>query len=142
MTSQKPNAIPLAQHEALLPEGWPRPKGYVNGLVTKGTMIFLSGQIGWDEKGVFPKDFAGQVRQALRNIVSLLAEAGATPQTVVRMVWFVNDMAAYTGNLKEIGKAYREVFGYFYPTMTLVQVVRLVEPDAMVEIEATAVIPD
>ena len=128
--------------EILQPQGWPRPRGYVNGIVAKGTAVYLSGQIGWDEKGVFPADFVGQVRQALENIARLLAEAGATPQSVVRLVWFVTDMAAYSGNLKEIGKAYRATFGDFYPTMTMVQVVRLVEPQAMVEIEATAVLPE
>jgi enamine deaminase RidA (YjgF/YER057c/UK114 family) len=130
------------KHDILLPEGWPRPKGYVNGIITKGTAIYLSGQIGWNEKGVFPADFVGQVRQALENIANLLAEAGATPQSVVRLVWFVTDLAAYTENLKEIGAAYRAVFGAFYPTMTMVQVVRLVEPQAMVEIEATAILPE
>ncbi|MEP6831450.1 MAG: RidA family protein [Rhizomicrobium sp.] len=129
-------------HRILLPEGWPRPKGYVNGIVAKGTSVFLGGQIGWDEKGVFPPDFVGQVRQALDNIVRLLAEAGTTPQSVVRLVWFVTDLAAYTGNLKDIGRVYRDAFGAHYPAMTLVQVVRLVEPQAMVEIEATAVIAD
>lgn len=124
----------------LQPEGWPRPKGYANGIAAKGTQIFLSGQIGWNEKGVFLADFAAQVRQALRNIVRLLEEAGATPQSVVRLTWYVTDMDAYTGNLKEIGRAYREVFGAHYPTMTLVQVVRLVEAQALVEIEATAMI--
>ncbi len=131
----------MSPHKILLPQGWPRPKGYVNGLVARGTQIFLSGQIGWDEKGIFPADFAGQVRQALQNIVRLLEEAGATPQSVVRLAWFVTDLAAYTGNLKEIGKIYRDVFGDHYPTMTLVQVVSLVEPQAMLEIETTAVIP-
>lgn len=126
----------------LQPQGWPRPRGYINGIVAKGTAIYLSGQIGWDEKGVFPADFVGQVRQALENITHLLAEAGATPQSVVRLAWFVTDMAAYSGNLKEVGKAYRATFGDFYPTMTMVQVVRLVEPGAMVEIEATAVLPE
>ena len=128
--------------EILQPQGWPRPRGYVNGIVAEGTAIYLSGQIGWDEKGGLPADFVGQVRQALENIARLLAEAGATSQSVVRLVWFVTDMAAYSGNLKEIGKAYRAVFGDFYPTMTMVQVVRLVEPGAMVEIEATAVLPE
>jgi enamine deaminase RidA (YjgF/YER057c/UK114 family) len=130
------------KHRILLPEGWPRPKGYVNGIVTKGTAIYLSGQIGWDENGAFPADFVGQVRQALENIALLLTEAGATPQSVVRLVWFVTELAAYSENLKEVGKAYRAVFGDFYPTMTMVQVVRLVEPEAMVEIEATAVLPE
>ena len=142
MNSQKPNLTPSSRSAILLPEGWPRPKGYVNGIVTKGTQIYLGGQIGWDEKGVFPDGLVAQVRQTLENIVCLLKAAGATPQAVVRLVWFVTDMEAYAGNLKEIGKVYRELFGSFYPTMTLVQVVRLVEPKAVVEIEATAVIPE
>ena len=129
-------------HRVLQPEGWPRPKGYANGIAAKGTTVFLSGQIGWNEKGVFPPGFAGQVRQALDNIVRLLAEAGTTPQAVMRLTWFVTDLAAYSDNLKEIGKVYRDIFGAHYPAMTLVQVLRLVEPEALVEIEATAVIAD
>jgi len=132
----------MSAHRILLPEGWPRPKGYAHGIVAKGTTVFLGGQIGWDEKGIFASGFVGQVRQALENIVRLLAEAGTTPQAVVRINWFVTDLAAYNGNLKEIGKTYRDVFGTHYPAMTLVQVVGLVEPDALVEIEATAVIAD
>lgn len=132
----------MTMHRTLLPDGWPRPKGYANGIAAKGTTVFLGGQIGWNEKGVFATGFVGQVRQALENIARLLAEAGATPQTLVRLNWFVTDLAAYTGNLKEIGKAYRDVLGTHYPAMTLVQVVSLVEPEALVEIEATAVIPD
>ena len=132
----------MSAHRILLPEGWPRPKGYAHGIAAKGTTIFLGGQIGWDEKGIFASGFVGQVRQALENIVRLLKEAGATPQAVVRINWFVTDLAAYNGNLKEIGKTYRDVFGAHYPAMTLVQVAGLVEPDALVEIEATAVVPD
>jgi len=132
----------MRKHRILLPEGWPRPKGYANGVAARGTTVFLGGQIGWDEKGVFASGFVGQVRQALENIVRLLAEAGTTPEAVVRVNWFVTDLAAYKGNLKEIGKTYRDVFGAHYPAMTLVQVAGLVEPDALVEIEATAVIPD
>ena len=132
---------PSGPHRILHPEGWPRPKGYVNGMMAKGTQIFLGGQIGWDEAGRFPKGLAAQVGQALANISRLLSEADARPEHIVRLVWFVTDMEAYTGNLKEIGTAYREVFGYFYPAMTLVQVARLVEPEALVEIEATAVLP-
>lgn len=132
----------MSTHRILLPEGWPRPKGYANGIAAKGTTVFLGGQIGWNEKGVFASGFVGQVRQALENIARLLAEAGTSPDTLVRLNWFVTDLAAYTGNLKEIGKAYRDVLGTHYPAMTLVHVVGLVEPDALVEIEATAVIPD
>ena len=132
----------MTTHRTLLPDGWPRPKGYANGIAAKGTTVFLGGQIGWNEKGVFASGFVGQVRQALENIARLLAEAGAAPESLVRLNWFVTDLAAYTGNLKEIGKAYRDVFGTHYPAMTLVHVVGLVEPEALVEIEATAVIPD
>jgi enamine deaminase RidA (YjgF/YER057c/UK114 family) len=126
----------------LLPEGWPQPKGYVNGLVARGTQIFLGGQIGWDEKGRFADGFVDQIGQALDNIVRLLREAGAGPEHVVRLVWFVTDMEAYAGNLKAIGEVYRSRFGRHYPSMTLVQVVRLVETQAKVEIEATAILPD
>jgi enamine deaminase RidA (YjgF/YER057c/UK114 family) len=132
----------MTTHRILLPDGWPRPKGYANGIAAKGTTVFLGGQIGWNEKGVFASGFVGQVRQALENIARLLAEAGASPETLVRLNWFVTDLAAYTGNLKEIGKTYRDVLGTNYPAMTLVHVVGLVEPEALVEIEATAVIPD
>ena len=129
-------------HRILLPDGWPRPKGYAHGIAARGTTIFLGGQIGWDETGVFASGFVGQVRQALENIVRLLNEAGTAPEAVVRLNWFVTDLAAYNGNLKDIGKAYREVFGAHYPAMTLVAVAGLVEPEALVEIEATAVIAD
>ena len=132
----------MKTHRVLLPQGWPRPKGYANGIAAKGTTVFLGGQIGWNEQGVFASGFVGQVRQALENIVRLLAEAGATPETVVRLNWFVTDLGAYNGSLKDIGKVYRDVFGAHYPAMTLVAVAGLVEPDALVEIEATAVIPD
>jgi enamine deaminase RidA (YjgF/YER057c/UK114 family) len=131
-----------AQPRILLPQGWPKPKGYVNGLVTKGTFVFLGGQIGWNESHIFPSGFVAQTRQALSNIVRLLNEADARPQHVVRLVWYVTDLAAYSSSLKDIGNAYRTIFGYHYPPMTLVQVVKLVEPDALVEIEATAVIPE
>ena len=126
----------------LLPEGWPQPKGYANGVVVKGTQIFLGGQIGWDEQGRLVGDFVGQVHQALDNIVRLLMEAGARPEHVVRLVWYVTDIDAYTASLKQVGEAYRSLFGRHYPSMTLVQVVRLAEAKAKVEIEATAVLPD
>ena len=126
----------------LLPEGWPQPKGYVNGVVARGTLVFLGGQIGWDEKGRMAEGFVAQVGRALDNIVRLLQEAGAGPEHVVRLVWFVTDMDGYAGNLKQIGEVYRGRFGRHYPSMTLVQVTRLVEPEAKIEIEATAVLPD
>ena len=125
----------------LLPQGWPQPKGYANGIVATGTQIFLGGQIGWNEQGRIANGFVAQVRQALANIVQLLKEAGAKPEHVVRLVWYVTDMNAYATSLKEIGEAYRSQFGRHYPSMTLVQVVRLVEAEAKVEIEATAVLP-
>jgi enamine deaminase RidA (YjgF/YER057c/UK114 family) len=140
MISEKQNIRNAPPHQMLLPDGWPRPKGYTNAIIAKGIPVFLGGQIGWNEKGEFPDDFVAQVRQALLNISRLLTEAGTEPSSLVRMVWYVTDMSAYTAHMREIGVAYREVFGYFYPTMTLVQVVSLVEPKAMVEIEATAVI--
>ena len=130
-----------AGQRILLPEGWPRPKGYANGIIAKGTFVFLGGQIGWDEKGAVASGFVAQTRQALKNIAQLLKEAGAEPRHLVRLVWYITDMAAYTGSLKEIGEIYRDIFGHHYPTMSLVQVVRLVEPKALVEIEATAVMP-
>ena len=126
----------------LLPEGWPQPKGYANGVVVKGTQIFLGGQIGWDTQGRLAGDFVGQVRQALDNIVRLLTEAGAKPEHLVRLIWYVTDIDAYTASLKQVGEAYRSLFGRHYPSMTLVQVVRLAEAKAKVEIEATAVLPD
>ena len=125
----------------LLPQGWPQPKGYANGIVATGTQIFLGGQIGWNEQGRIANGFVAQVRQALANIVQLLKEAGAKPEHVVRLVWYVTDMNAYATSVKEIGEAYRSQFGRHYPSMTLVQVVRLVEAEAKVEIEATAVLP-
>ncbi len=142
MIPQKQTLRTTPPHQVLLPEGWPRPKGYANAIVARGTPVYLGGQIGWDEKGEFPDGFVAQVRQALQNIARLLAEAGTDASSLVRMVWYVTDMATYTGSLREIGVAYREVFGYSFPTMTLVQVVALVEPKAMVEIEATAVIAE
>lgn len=131
----------VAAHRVLLPGGWPKPRGYANGILAEGRTLFLGGQIGWDEHGVFPEAFTDQVRQALRNIVAILDAGGASVADLVRLTWFVTDMDAYTGNLKEIGAVYREVIGPHYPCMSLVQVVRLVEPAARVEIEATAVIP-
>jgi len=143
MISLKTDPVPAAQpHRTLLPEGWPKPKGYANGIVARGTVIFLGGQIGWDAKGAFPEGMVAQIRQALENIAHLLSEACTGPETLVRLTWFVTDMDAYTSQLKQIGAAYRDVLGYNYPTMSLVQVTRLVEDQALVEIEATAVIPE
>jgi len=128
--------------EFLLPPGWPRPRGYSNGVVASGRTVYVSGMIGWDAQGVFhTDDFAGQVRQALANIVAVLAEAGAGPVHIVRMTWYVLDTKEYTGAYKAVGAAYREVIGAHYPAMTAVQVAGLVEERARVEIEVTAVVP-
>jgi enamine deaminase RidA (YjgF/YER057c/UK114 family) len=131
----------LSVRRDLLPEGWKRPRGYSNGVATDGRMIFIAGQIGWDQEGRFPTRFADQVEQALANVAAVLAEGGAEPGHLVRMTWFVTDMDAYTADLAEIGRVYQAVMGRAYPPMSLVQVVRLVEPLALVEIEATAVVP-
>jgi enamine deaminase RidA (YjgF/YER057c/UK114 family) len=128
--------------EILQPPGWARPRGYANGVAASGRMVFVSGMIGWDGQGVFhTDDFAGQVRQALLNIVEVLAEAGARPEHIVRMTWYVVDKDEYVGAYKEVGAAYREIIGAHYPAMTAVQVAALVEDRARVEIEVTAVAP-
>lgn len=126
----------------LQPPGWPAPRGYANGIAARGEVVFVGGQIGWDEQGRFPEGLVAQVEQALRNIVAVLAEAGAGPEHVTRMTWFVTDMAAYRAALRDLGAAYRRVMGRNFPAMALVQVVSLVEPEALVEIEATAVLPE
>ena len=125
----------------LQPSGWPAPKGYANGMTADGRIVVTGGVIGWDTEGHLPKDFSTQVKQALENIAAILAEGGAKPEHLVRLTWYVVDMEEYLGNLKTLGKIYREIFGPNYPAMALVQVVRLVERAARVEIEATAVVP-
>ncbi|MFA9218306.1 MAG: RidA family protein [Sphingomonadaceae bacterium] len=127
--------------EFLQPPGWVRPRGYSNGVAASGKMVFVSGMIGWDAQGVFhTDDFAGQVRQALQNIVAVLAEASARPEHIVRMTWYVLDKQEYVAAYKDIGIAYREVIGLHFPAMTAVQVAGLVEDRAKVEIEVTAVL--
>jgi enamine deaminase RidA (YjgF/YER057c/UK114 family) len=128
--------------QILQPPGWPRPKGYSNGIAAEGRLVFVGGQVGWDDSGNFATDdFVAQVRQALRNIAAVLAEAGARPEHVVRMTWYVTDKREYLGRLREVGEVYREVMGRHYPAMTMVEVRGLVEDGARVEIEATAVLP-
>jgi enamine deaminase RidA (YjgF/YER057c/UK114 family) len=128
--------------ETLQPPGWPRPHGYSNGVAAEGRLVFVAGQIGWDETGAFPaKDMAGQVRQTLRNIVAVLAEAGAAPEHVTRLTWYVTDREAYLADPAGIGQAYRDVMGRQFPAMAVVVVSALLEPSAKVEIEATAVVP-
>jgi enamine deaminase RidA (YjgF/YER057c/UK114 family) len=127
----------------LLPPGWPRPKGYANGVAAKGRMVFVAGMIGWDAEGVFhTDDLVGQVRQALSNIRAVLDEAGARPEHIVRMTWYVTDKREYSAHLREIGAAFRELIGSYNAAMTAVEVSALIEDRAKVEIEATAVIPD
>ena len=125
----------------LQPSGWPQPKGYANGIMAEGRLVVTGGVVGWDVAGRFADGFVAQVRQTLENIVAILAEGGAGPEHLVRLTWYVVDMDEYVSNLKMLGKAYRDVVGVHYPSMALVQVVRLVEPAARLEIEATAVIP-
>lgn len=127
----------------LQPPGWIQPKGYSNGIAAQGRQVFVSGMIGWDEQGQFQTDdFAGQARQALHNIVAVLKEAGAHPEHIVRMTWYVVDKKEYLASAKEVGAAYREIIGKHYPAMTAVQVTALVEDRARVEIEVTAVVPE
>jgi|SRR5581483_4930126 len=125
----------------LQPAHWPRPRGYANGVAAEGETIFLAGQIGWDAQGRFADGMATQVGQALANIVTLLAEAGAEPRHLVRLTWFVTDLQAYRDNQAAIGAAYRSAIGKHFPTMSVIGVSQLVEAQALVEIEATAVLP-
>ena len=127
--------------QVLQPSGWPVPKGYANGMAAEGRIVVTGGVIGWDDEERLAEGFVAQVRQTLSNIAAILAEAGAQPEHLVRLTWYVVDMEEYLTNLKELGKVYRTIFGAHYPAMALVQVVRLVEKTARVEIEATAVIP-
>jgi enamine deaminase RidA (YjgF/YER057c/UK114 family) len=117
------------------------PKGYANGMTAEGRTVVTGGVIGWDVHGHLPEDFIAQVRQTLRNIAAILEAGGARPEHLVRLTWYVVDMDEYLASLKSLGQVYREVFGAHYPAMALVQVVRLVEKTARVEIEATAVVP-
>ena len=129
--------------KCLHPAHWPRPKGYSNGVLANGRTIFISGMIGWDAQGkMVSRDFVGQVRQILRNIVEVLSEANAKPENIVRMNWYVLDKKEYVDSYKQLGIVYREIFGGHYPAMTAVQVSSLIEDAARVEIEVTAVIPD
>ena len=140
--------LPVAKDETssgrpqiLQPSGWPAPKGYANGMAADGRLVVTGGVIGWDSQGHLPGDFVAQVRQTLSNIAAILAEGGARPEHLVRLTWYVVDMEEYLANLKTLGQVYRDIFGAHYPAMALVQVVRLVEKAARVEIEATAVVP-
>lgn len=127
--------------QVLNPEGWPRPRGYSNGIAAEGRQVFVAGQVGSTPEGDFAPDFGSQFRQVLENTVAVLAEAGAKPEHITRMTWYVTDLDKYLAALKEVGAAYGEIIGKHYPTMTLVEVSRLVYEDALLEIETTAVVP-
>lgn len=129
-------------HKILLPPGWSRPHGYSNGISADGRMVFVAGQIGWDETHVIRADsMAGQIKQTLKNTIAVLAEADAGPEHIVRMTWYITSRTQYLEEIKDIGKVWREVIGQFYPAMAVVQVVALIESAARVEIETTAVVP-
>lgn len=125
----------------LQPAGWPAPRGYANGMMADGRILVTGGVVGWDLMGNFPEGFVAQVRQTLLNIRAILAEGGAEPHHLVRLTWYVLDVDEYVASLRDLGRAYREIVGAHYPAMAVVQVVRLVEKAARVEIEATAVVP-
>lgn len=135
------NPASKTPNEVLQPSGWPAPKGYANGMAAEGKLIVTGGVIGWDTAGRLADGFVAQVRQTLSNISAILAAGGARPEHLVRLTWYVVDIEEYLANLKALGQAYRDIFGAHYPAMALVQVVRLVESAARVEIEATAVVP-
>jgi enamine deaminase RidA (YjgF/YER057c/UK114 family) len=128
-------------HE-LQPPGWSRPKGYANGVAAEGRLVFVAGQVGWEEDETFrTRDFTDQVRQCLGNTLAVLAEAGAGPEHVVRMTWYITDRREYQANLEGMGRVYREMMGNHFPAMAMVQVAALIEEDAKVEVETTAVVP-
>jgi enamine deaminase RidA (YjgF/YER057c/UK114 family) len=129
--------------QILQPPGWARPKGFSNGIACSGNLVFIAGQIGWTGQGEWKeRSFAGQFRQALQNILEVLAQAKGKPQHIVRLTWYILDKQEYLASLKQVGVAYRELMGRHYPVMAVVQVSALVEDEARLEIEATAVIPE
>lgn len=130
----------LPRSRAILPEGWPQPRGYANGMVADGRVLVTGGLVGWDAEGVFAKGFIGQLRQTFLNIRAVVEAGGGRVEDIVRLTWYVTDIATYRASLKEMGPAYREVFGRHFPAMAVVAVTALVEPEALLEIEATAVV--
>jgi enamine deaminase RidA (YjgF/YER057c/UK114 family) len=127
----------------LQPPNWAKPRGFANGIATSGKLVFIAGQVGWTGEGKWEAhDFAGQFQQTLKNIVEVLAQAGGRPEHIVRLTWYVVDKQEYLASLKDVGTAYRAIMGRHFPTMAVVQVTGLVEPEAKLEIEATAVIPE
>ena len=144
---RKPIIVPAiisdeeGEPRSLNPQGWPRPKGYANGMAAQGRVVLTGGVVGWDETGTFPQGFVAQAAQCFANIRAILAEGGAEPRHLVRLTWYVTDVEAYLADPKGLGEAYRSVFGRHYPTMAVVEVTRLVERSALLEIEATAIVP-
>ena len=133
----------VSPHRVLQPAGWAKPVGYANGMEARGRIVYVGGQIGWNGQCKFEvHDLVSQVRQALQNIVAVLAEAGAGPEHVTTMTWYVLDRKAYSTAVKEIGRAYRATMGRHFPAMAIVEVAGLIEDEALVEIQATAVVPD
>lgn len=132
--SETPNSV-------LQPPGWPQPRGFAYGVRARGDVIFVGGMIGQDKEGRFAEGFVAQAKQALANVAAVLAEAGASPRHIVRLTWYVRDMDEYLADLKALGAAYREIMGRHFPAMAVVGVSRLVEAEARLEIEATAVLP-
>lgn len=130
----------LPQSRAILPEGWPQPRGYANGMVAEGRVLVTGGLVGWDAQGIFAKGFIGQLRLTFLNIKAVVEAGGGRVEDIVRLTWYVTDIATYRASLKEMGPVYREVFGRHFPAMAVVAVSALVELEAMVEIEATAVV--
>ncbi|MBV9752411.1 MAG: RidA family protein [Hyphomicrobiales bacterium] len=131
-----------AAPRSLNPEGWPRPKGYANGMAAHGRVVLTGGVVGWNVMGRFPEGFVPQARRCFQNIRAILAEGGAEPRHLVRLTWYVTSIDDYLANPRELGEAYRAAFGRHFPAMAVVEVKRLVEKDALLEIEATAIVPD
>ncbi len=134
--------LPISNRRVLQPAGWARPKGYANGILARGQLLFTAGLVGWDGNGQLREGFLGQFEQTLENTVAILREGGASPEHIVRMTWYIVDRDQYLSSLAEIGRIYREKIGRVFPAMAVVQVTALVEPEALIEIESTAVIPD
>ncbi len=130
----------VSSTRAILPEGWPQPRGYANGMVAQGRVLVTGGLVGWDAQGAFAEGFLPQLRQTLLNIKAVVETGGGRVEDIVRLTWYVTDIAAYRASLKEMGPVYREVFGRHFPAMAVIGVSALVEPEALLEIEATAVV--
>jgi len=141
LPSQNAPVAAALVHTVLQPEGWPAPKGYANAVMTDGGTIYTGGLVGWNPEGQFPAGFVAQAHQTFRNIRDVLDKAGAGPQHLTRLTWYVTSIEDYLADPKGLGAAYRDVFGRCFPAMATVEVVRLVEGEALVEIEATAILP-